>query len=165
MRPLRRKHGRWVTDIPCTVGLVGVLLRMHIDRLERVINMCDLDLHQPQPAQLIWALLAAQTKTKFRLSPCQYVLCNHKSAVTFPQFSSWTWVGRPGTIPSMIWNCTARHPLYDGSGTRPVSWSVDKREFLFLWRCDPKRVMASSFLRFLDHTQRRTTVGRTPLDE
>jgi hypothetical protein len=34
-----------------------------------------------------------------------------------------------------------------------------------LWRCDPTRVMASSFLRFLDHTQRRTTVGRTPLDE
>jgi hypothetical protein len=25
--------------------------------------------------------------------------------------------------------------------------------------------MASSFLRFLDHTQRRTTVDRTPLDE
>ena len=37
--------------------------------------------------------------------------------------------------------------------------------FFFLWRCDPTRVMASSFLRFLDHTQRRTTVGRTPLDE
>jgi hypothetical protein len=35
----------------------------------------------------------------------------------------------------------------------------------FLWRCDPTRVMASSFLRFLDHTQRRTTVDRTPLDE
>jgi len=35
----------------------------------------------------------------------------------------------------------------------------------FLWRCDPTRVMASSFLMFLDHTQRRTTVGRTPLDE
>jgi len=35
----------------------------------------------------------------------------------------------------------------------------------FLWRCDPKRVMASSFLRFLDHTKRRTTVGRTPLGE
>ena len=35
----------------------------------------------------------------------------------------------------------------------------------FLWCCDPTRVMASSFLRFLDHTQRRTTVGRTPLDE
>ena len=36
---------------------------------------------------------------------------------------------------------------------------------LFFWRCDPTRVMASSFLRFLDHTQRPTTIGRTPLDE
>ena len=34
-----------------------------------------------------------------------------------------------------------------------------------LWRCGPTRAMASSFLRFLDHTQRRITVGRTPLDE
>jgi hypothetical protein len=30
---------------------------------------------------------------------------------------------------------------------------------------DPTRVMASSFLRFLDHTQRRTTVGKAALDE
>jgi hypothetical protein len=37
--------------------------------------------------------------------------------------------------------------------------------FCFLWRCDPTRVMASSFLKFLNHTQRRTTVGRTPLEE
>ena len=29
----------------------------------------------------------------------------------------------------------------------------------------PQGAMVSSFLRFLDHTQRRTTVGRTPLDE
>jgi len=36
---------------------------------------------------------------------------------------------------------------------------------VFLWRCDPTRVMASSFLMFLDHTRRRTTVGKTPLDE
>jgi len=35
----------------------------------------------------------------------------------------------------------------------------------FLWRCGPTRAMTSSFTRFLDHTQRRTTVGRTPLDE
>jgi len=28
----------------------------------------------------------------------------------------------------------------------------------------PTGVSASSFTRFLDHTQRRTTVGRTPLD-
>jgi len=37
--------------------------------------------------------------------------------------------------------------------------------FFFLWRCAPTRAMASSFLRFLDHTQRRTKVGRTPLYE
>ena len=39
------------------------------------------------------------------------------------------------------------------------------KNIIFYVRCDPTRVMASSFLRFLDHTQRRTTVGRTPLDE
>jgi len=42
---------------------------------------------------------------------------------------------------------------------------LSSRIFFFLWPCGPTRVMASSFLRFLDHTQRRTTVGRTPLDE
>ena len=34
-----------------------------------------------------------------------------------------------------------------------------------LWRFDPKWATTYSFLGFLDHTQRRTTVGRTPLDE
>jgi hypothetical protein len=33
-----------------------------------------------------------------------------------------------------------------------------------LWRCGPTRTTASSFLKFLDHTQRHTTFGRTPLD-
>ena len=37
--------------------------------------------------------------------------------------------------------------------------------FLGGGRCDPTWVMAFSFLRFLDHTQRRSTVGRTPLDK
>ena len=38
--------------------------------------------------------------------------------------------------------------------------------FLFLlWYCDPTRVMAFPFTRILDHAQRRTTFGRTPLDE
>jgi hypothetical protein len=35
----------------------------------------------------------------------------------------------------------------------------------FLWLCSPARPMASWFTRFLDHTQRRATVGRTVLDE
>ena len=33
--------------------------------------------------------------------------------------------------------------------------------FFLLWLCNPTRVMAFSFLGFLDHTQRCTTVGRT----
>ena len=37
--------------------------------------------------------------------------------------------------------------------------------FSFFLRHSPQLDMASSFKRFLDHTQRRTTVGRTPLDE
>jgi len=37
--------------------------------------------------------------------------------------------------------------------------------FLFFWRNSPLWTRASSFTRILDHTQRRTTVGRTPLDE
>jgi hypothetical protein len=35
----------------------------------------------------------------------------------------------------------------------------------FSLRDSPQWARASSFTRFLDHTQRRTTVGRTPLDE
>ena len=59
-------------------------------------------------------------------------------------------------------------PHYDVSvndGPHIRQWSHKIMILFFLWRCDPMRVMASSFLRFLDHTQRRTTVGRTPLDE
>ena len=37
--------------------------------------------------------------------------------------------------------------------------------FVCFWSDSPHWAMASSFTRFLDHTQRRTTVGRTPLDE
>ena len=48
-----------------------------------------------------------------------------------------------------------------------VSWWGVHFSFLFflMRRCDPTRAMASSFMRFLDHTQRRITVDRTPLDE
>jgi hypothetical protein len=51
--------------------------------------------------------------------------------------------------------CTCHTPLLH----RPWNW------FFFLRRRAPMRAMAFSFMRFLDHTQRRTTVGRTFLDE
>ena len=51
-----------------------------------------------------------------------------------------------------------KDPCYTGEGVFVCLFVC------FLWRCGPMRAMASSFLRFLGHTQRRTTVGRTPLD-
>jgi hypothetical protein len=38
-------------------------------------------------------------------------------------------------------------------------------KFVCFWRNSPQWARISSFARFLDHTQRRTTVARTPLDE
>jgi len=46
-----------------------------------------------------------------------------------------------------------------------IIWEMPPLSRIFLWRCGPTRAMASSFVRFLDHTQRRNTVGRTPLEE
>ena len=53
------------------------------------------------------------------------------------------------------------HEDLQASGLLPTF----KRKLFFLWRCGPTRAMASSFMRFLDNIQRRSTVGRTPLDE
>ena len=51
-----------------------------------------------------------------------------------------------------------------------TSTTLDERQvnvnYMFvLGATAPHWARASSFTRFLDHTQRRTTVGRTPLDE
>ena len=58
-----------------------------------------------------------------------------------------------------------RQRVYEGvvySFSHTALWSVF---FSFLWRFGPSLSTVSSFLRFLDHTQRCATVGRTPLDE
>jgi hypothetical protein len=45
---------------------------------------------------------------------------------------------------------------------KKIRWIYIYLFFLFFfWCCGPKQVMASSFMRCLDHT-RRTTLGRTP---
>jgi hypothetical protein len=72
---------------------------------------------------------------------------------------------KPRCIFGMIWWYEHKHyPI-----ALKVKWASDViltlAFFFFLWLCDPTRVRASSYLRFLDHTQRRTTFGRTPLDE
>ena len=57
------------------------------------------------------------------------------------------------------------YAIYAASVVQYIILSLSLSLFFLLWRCDPTRVMASSFLRFLDHTQRLTIVGRTSLDE
>ena len=53
-----------------------------------------------------------------------------------------------------------------------VIYSLHNTTYIGLFVCllvfgaiAPQWVRVSSFMRFLDHTERRTTVGRTPLDE
>jgi len=46
-----------------------------------------------------------------------------------------------------------------------ASGSIEYYFCICFRRDSPQWAMASSFTRILDHTQRRTTVGRTPLDE
>ena len=56
-------------------------------------------------------------------------------------------------------NAFARGPLLASKNNHESS-----HPFLF-WRNSPQLARASSFTRFLDHTQWCTTIGRTPLDE
>jgi len=80
----------------------------------------------------------------------------------------WVWLQSPPrdvthTAPRALW--TASQPSWPETWLQCAKKNVWISHAFFLWRCDPTRVMASSFLRFLDHTERRTIVGRTPLDE
>jgi hypothetical protein len=46
-----------------------------------------------------------------------------------------------------------------------IEWFTMLEIIIYLLFSPALRAMASSFTRFLDHTQRRTTIGRIPLDE
>ena len=54
--------------------------------------------------------------------------------------------------------------IYNISSLR-VKYKAPTTIVFLIWRNSLQWAKASSFTRFLDHTQRRTTVGRTPLDE
>ena len=64
-------------------------------------------------------------------------------------------------IPKDIWRHQFRITGFETAHL--TATAVFKMQIVFffpLWLCDPTRVMASLFLRFLDHTQRRSTVSR-----
>ena len=60
---------------------------------------------------------------------------------------------------------TARHCNRSQFYTLFTEFFGDRVCLFIFWHNSPHWARASSFTRFLDHTQRRTTVGRTPLDE
>ena len=57
-----------------------------------------------------------------------------------------------------------RTTIYDGV-FNPTDCACNHKCCLFLTQQPPQGGRDSSYINFLDHTQRRTTVGRTPLYE
>jgi hypothetical protein len=59
--------------------------------------------------------------------------------------------------------------IFSGSAAQRGLWPPVALQpsagYCLLWLCSPARAIVSSFTKFLNHTQRRATVGRTPLDE
>jgi len=73
--------------------------------------------------------------------------------------------GRNSAFYSII---SVNNEVNYGLQTPKIFVNFNKYNYLYffpLWRCGPTWAKASSFLRFLDHTQRRSTVGRTSLGE
>jgi hypothetical protein len=96
--------------------------------------------------------------------------------LAFARLLAWVWTTEQVlSVSSSYWAaCTKRHGE-DGSTESMFDLYVVREpgdlimrnplDFLFLWRCRPTRARASSITRFLDQTQRRITLGRTPLNE
>ena len=63
---------------------------------------------------------------------------------------------------------SAKFKLCSASSLQKSKW-IGLRQFIvkdfFFWHNTPQWARANSFTRLPDHTQRRTTVGRTPLNE
>jgi hypothetical protein len=73
------------------------------------------------------------------------------------------------TIKCIIFCCKINYSsfvsiVFHIASSTPTTYEISV-SYYFLWLYNPARAMASSFTRFRGHTQRRATVGRTPLDE
>jgi hypothetical protein len=77
---------------------------------------------------------------------------------------------QPSAGYGLLWLCSpARAMACCGTAAQRGLWPPVALQpsagYGLLWHCSPARAMAYSFTRFLDHTQRRATVDRTPVDE
>jgi len=113
---------------------------------------------------LVWGKTCLSTKIVILFS-CLYFLQNNNSKKTYPSRNT-----AAGCFPSDV-QCSLFETEAFAINTRVVlihNWQLQLCGLLVLFvfgRDSPQWATASSFLRFLNHTQRRITVGRTPLDE
>jgi hypothetical protein len=98
---------------------------------------------------------------------CNFPFRNCCSLTTWP----WGW---KNDIPSKHRGMITQHHIVTSSyhnsitsrmRTKKISLYLFFNFIYFLRRSDPTRARGSSFTRFLDHTQRLTTTGKTTLDE
>jgi len=77
--------------------------------------------------------------------------------------------GRNGTVRFILLSPELDHRTVQPVASSYNDWAISthwkKGFFPPFWRNSPQWAKASSFTRFLDQKQRRTTVSRTPLDE
>ena len=74
-----------------------------------------------------------------------------------PAWSNWIWYPNQPSVRKYIIHFTSKF--------LSRFWTNSKIYTFFFGAISPPWAKASSFTKFLDHTQRRTTFGRTPLDE
>jgi len=104
-----------------------------------------------------------------RVLPQTHQLVQLVSWRTFEAFASWITKVKhyhyASPILEMVFPAVSLPPRPLHSVHQPHKAWNKYLIFFFPWRCGPTRTMASSFLRFLHHTRRRTTVRRTPVGE
>jgi len=86
------------------------------------------------------------------------------------QYSLWYVVHNTLPVGDMV----TEELHYHITDRQRIGYNIPESVFFFSWRYKPhcgcilqpsSGALASSLKRFLDHTQRRATIGRTPLDE
>ena len=110
------------------------------------------------------------------LEPCNFFLVPKFNMALKSWFNIFTMTWTKSRDSPRIKQCASRSASNGGFIAGLAVWRskdttvtgttlIARQVFVCFWRDSPQWARASSFTRVLDHTHRRTTVGRTPLDE